>query len=237
VTGRDLVTAAFLEPNILGAGEVLTPEDLDFGLSKLNRLIDNWNAEREAAYCNVFTPFTLTPALSPHTIGPAGTWVTPQRPVTIESLELVLTGGTRVPITLRDRDWYAALSVPAFSNAYPLDCHYEPDWPTGKLYFYPVPSAALQVIVGVRQVLGGFTADTVFSLPVGYQDALILTLCEDLATAYPGAVITPKLEAKATAARARIFANNTGAPRLMTRDAGMPGGRGAGGTYLTGWMG
>jgi hypothetical protein len=225
MTGLDLLKAAYQEVNILGAGEELTPEDAEFGLGKLNRLWDNWNADRQATYAEILTTFALTPALSPHTIGPLGTFVVTQRPVTIEGMNLVVAG-VKTPIALRDQAWYASLSQPSLQSAPPTDCYYEPNWPLGKLYFYPVPSAAASVELLTRQVLAAFTQVLVFTLPPGYLDAIVLTLAEDLAPAYPGAVVTPKLEKNATAARARIFANNQGAPRLVTRDAGVPGGGG-----------
>lgn len=233
MTGRDLVTDAFYEVNILGAGEVLTPEDLAFGLGKLNRILDSWNAKHEAAYCDVFSTFTLTPALSPHTIGPAGTFVVTQRPVSIEGISLIVSG-TKTPIWIRDQAWYRSLSVPTLTGATPTDCFYEKDWPAGKLFFYPVPTAASQVELQIRTLLTAFTENTVFALPPGYQDALTLTLAESLSSGYPGAVVTGKLSLDATAARALIFGNNTTIPRLMTRDAGMPSRAGQTFDYRTG---
>lgn len=235
MTGRDLVTDAFYEVNILGAGEVLEAEDLEFGLGKLNRIVNNWNAKREAVWCDVFSPFVLTPALSPHTIGPTGTWVVAQRPVTIENMSL-LVGTVKIPITMHDREWYENLPIPSMANLYPLDCFYEKDWPNGKLFFYPVPSSAYTVVLSIRTLLTDFAESVAYSLPPGYQDALTLTLSESLGSAYPGAVITKDVKDRAKQARAQIFSNNLETPRISTQDAGMPGGRSGGeGTYLTGW--
>lgn len=221
MTARDLISDAFSETNILGAGDVLSPEDEKFGLSKLNRIIDNWNAKRAAVYCDVFQTFTLTPALSPHTIGPAGTFVVTQRPVTIENINLIVNGA-RFPVTMRDQQWYFDLAIPTLTSAIVTDCFYEKDWPAGKLFFYPVPTTAYQVILQIRTLLAAFTDDSVFSLPPGYQDAITLTLAESLGSAYPGAVISAELKDRATDARALVFDNNTSAPRLKTKDAGMP---------------
>lgn len=234
MTGLDLVTAAFEEVNILGNGEVLTPEDAAFGLKKLNRIYDNWNAERQATWADVISSFTLTAALSPHTIGPSGaTWTVTQRPVSIEGINIVVSG-VRTPVRPRDFRWYVAQGVPATAMAYPTDFYYEAAWTLGKVYFYGVPSAAYTVELQIRQLLAAFTLVLDVTLPPGYQDALTLTLAENLASAYPGAVVTPQLTKDATAARARLFANNTRPPRLQTCDAGMPGGRGGTYNYLTG---
>lgn len=233
MTGRNIITDAFAELNIIGAGETLSPEDADLGLGKLNRLFDNWNADHKASYCDVFTTFTTTPSVTPQTIGPGGHFVVTQRPVTIEGASLVV-GTVKTPINLRDQEWYRGLVVPSITGAYPTDCFYEPDWPLGKLYFYPVVSAARSIELQIRALLAAFTLDTVFSLPPGYQDAITLSLAESLTSAYPGAVASGDLKRNASDARARIFGNNTPIPRLRTRDSGMPGGGGGSYDYRSG---
>lgn len=225
MTGRELVTDGFVELSIIGAGETLSPEDEAVGLGKLNRLFDNWNAEHQASYCSVFSTFTTAPSVSPQTIGPAGNFVVTQRPVAIEGASLVV-GTTKTPIDLRDQAWYRARAVPTLTTTNPTDLFYEPDWPLGKLYFYPVVSGAQTIELQIRALLAAFTLDTVVSLPFGYQDAITLTLAESLTTAYPGAVVSGDLKRLAREARARIFGNNTPIPRLQTRDAGMPGAAG-----------
>jgi hypothetical protein len=224
VTYGDVITDAFYELSILGAGEVLSPEDADLGLGKLNRLIDNWNGERQAVYHDALSSFTLTPSLSPHTIGPSGaTWtLSPNRPVSIARANLVING-TRIKIDVHNNDvgWYAGLALPALSGD-PTDVYYEADWPNGKLYFYPVPSSAYSVELWARVELAAVAAADNFSLPPGYRDALTLTLAESLGPAYPNAVVSADLKANATHARARIFANNDVTPHIATRDGGMP---------------
>lgn len=238
VTYGDVILDAFYELNIYGAGEVLSPEDQKFGEGKLNRLIDNWNAEGQAVYHDVLNTFTLSSSLSPHTIGPSGaTWtMSPQRPVKLTAANLVINTMRR-PITVHNGEvgWYAGLALPAMSGD-PIDVYYEPDWPNGKLYFYPVPSTAYSVELWSRVVLAAVVAADTFSLPPGYRDAMTLTLAEALVPAYPNSVVSPDLKTGAAKARARIFANNDVTPRLVTCDAGMPGSRRGGFDYRTGLM-
>lgn len=240
ITGRDLVTDALLEINVYDAIDSIAPQDAAYVLRKLNRILDNWNAERPAVYADAFNTYTLTPSLSPHTIGPSGTWVTTQRPVSIEAALLLYSTSLnpRVGITIRDAAWYASLTIPALSTAFPTDLYYEPDWPNGKLFFWPVPSSALQVTLLSRLVLARLQLDDAFTLPPGYQDAITLTLCEDIAPTFEKQV-APSLAKKAADARDRIFSNNVEIPRLVTQDSGMPtaagGGNGVNGNYYTGW--
>lgn len=237
LTGRGLCTDALLEVGILAAGETASAIDLGFTLTKLARLLDNWNAERAAVYATAFATYTMTAGLSPHTIGPTlATWFATQRPVAIYGASLVLTGGSTgvfTGITLRDAQWWNAQSTPELESTYPTDLYYQPDWPNGSLFFWPVPQAAYDVQLQIRVVLAELALDDVVTMPPGYLDATILTLAEDLCSAF-GVPIPPTLPSKAAKARARIFANNDVTPRLRTQDAGMPSRAGGWFNWLTG---
>ena len=224
-TIRNLCADALTEIGVLAAGETLGPEDADFLLGKLTRLLDRWNAERPAVYADAISSFTLTPSLQPHTIGPSGaTFTVTQRPVEIVHANIVQTD-IRVPLTIRDADWWLNLRAPTVTSTIPLDLWYNADWPNGSIYLWPVPSAAYILELLIRVILATPTLDTVYSYPPGYKDALILTLAEDAAPAF-GRVASPQTILSASKARARIFQNNDTAPRLQSIDAGMPTGRG-----------
>lgn len=240
ITAQTLVLDALQELGIPGMGQTAASDDQQFALRKLNRLLDNWNADRRAVYASQFTQFTLVPGLLPHTLGPSSaTWTVSQRPVSIDGANLILntTNSPQVPITMREAEWYQGLSVPTLQTSIPTDLYYEPDWPNGSLFFYPVPTVGYAVQLQTRLVLAQLGLFDTFSLPPGYRDALALTLAEDCASAF-GRPADQGLVIKAMQARARIFANNDVTPRLRTWDAGMPGGRrpGSAGNYLNGWQ-
>ena len=234
ISGLALCRGAAIEIGHLDPIETLSDGDADFILGTLNRLIDNWNADREAVYADVFTTYGLTPALSPHTIGPTGSLVTPARPVTIDGATLI-SGTSRTPIALQPAGWWRGLASPTLTGAIPNQAYYDPTWPNGTLYLYPVPSAVASIELMTRQVLTAIALATIVSLPQGYESALLLTVAEQIAAPL-GIGVPPKTEKAATDARARIFTNNRApTPRLATRDAGMPGGgRGTGYDYRTG---
>lgn len=243
LTAADICRAALLDLNVFDPSDVIENGDLAFVLTKLNRILDNWNADRAAIYADQFTTFTLTANLSPHTIGPTGTWVASQRPVSIEGASLIYNTSpntAQVDINIRDAAWYQALSVPAITSTTPTDLYYEPAWPNGRLNFWPVPSAAYQVSLWTRIVLAQLALTDTFTLPPGYWDAITLTLSEDIAPTYEKQA-PASLTRKANEARARIFENNVDVPLLSTQDSGMPGGSGGGGSWLparggSGWM-
>jgi hypothetical protein len=205
-TALNICQDALFEIGVLAPGESLQAADGAFALGKLNRLIDNWNAERAAVYSDQFEAYTLVPSLAPHTIGPTGaTFTVTQRPVTIEGASVILdnvTPAVYVPIAVRDAAWWDAQTVPDLTAEFPTDVYYEPAWPNGKLWFWPVPTTAYGVNLMTRIVLAELTLASSFSLPPGYKDAITLTLAEDLASPY-GAQISQITREKARDARAR----------------------------------
>lgn len=222
ITGRDLVTDALRELGILNASDPANGDDADFGLRKLNRLLDLWNSDRQCVYADAITTYTLTASLNPHTIGPdSATFTVAQRPQSLDAAHLVISG-IRTPLRMRDAVWWLALPVPTLTAQRPTDLYYEPSWPNGSLYLYPVTSAANSLELLTRVVLGSLTLNDTFTLPPGYQDAVTLTLAEDLAA--PFTVPLPrKLEQSAQLARARVFGNNLVIPKIQTRQLGVPG--------------
>lgn len=223
-TISDLLTDALIELRVARAGDVISPDDADVALRGLNRLLDLWNADDRAVYNDVFSDYTLTPSLNPHTMGPAGTFNVTVRPNSLEAAALNLGGSPAVftPITVRDRQWYQTRSVPSLPMSVVTDVYYAPDWPLGKLYFFGVPTTAYGVRLWTRGLLANVTDPaTAFSLPPGYQDALTLTLAERLANAF-GQTVSAQLAATASASRASVFSENDETPRIATADAGVP---------------
>lgn len=234
MTGREICTDAMVELGALAAGEPPDADDLDLVLNQLARLVDNWNADRPAIFADQFLTFTITPSLNPHTIGPTGaTWTTSQRPVSIEGASMVTSAGTFYKIDVRSPAWYQDLATPELTSTIPTDLAYNPTWPNGSIYFYPVATVASEVQLLVRGILAPYTLATVFSMPPGYRDAMTLTLAEMCEGPIPGTLSAAKHLA-ATQARARIFTNNLVIPNLSSMPAGMPGSNGGWWDYQTG---
>lgn len=239
MTIQDIVTDALLEPGILADGETPNAGQSSTVLKKLRRLLNNWNADRRAVYATAFVTNTLTAGLSPHTIGPTGaTWTVTQRPVSVDGANLILAGSggaadTYLPITIRDAAWWNAQTVPGLESSVPTDLYYQPDWPNGKLYFWPVPDTADDVQLMLRVLLDDTVdlTDT-FTLPPGYQDAITLTLSASICRMFGVPLdVSADLAQQAKLARARIFSNNEQPTRIQTADAGMQASNGTRPTY------
>ena len=220
-TISELITQSFVEIRSARAGEALSPENMALGLYLYNRRLDSWNANGRAVYSEVFNDsLTLTPALSPHTIGSSGTLTVSVRPTRLLALQINLGSSVFVDVNVRDAAWYSHQSTPAISESVPTDVYYQPNWPNGNLYFYGVPSTAYAVRIWYETILASVIQTDTFAMPPGYQEALELTVAEDLAGSM-GQPIASDLERRARKARAVIFDNNDQTPRIVTADAGL----------------
>lgn len=226
-TGEVIVRRAALELGVVAANESLTAPVADLFLGTLNMLVDQWNASRMAVYASNFQTFTLPTNQNPITIGPtAADWTVTQRPVRIEAADLVIQDlgqptEVRNGITINTSRWWMDLDTPGIQTAYPTDLYYEPAWPNGNIFFYPVPTTAYPVTLQLPAVLGSYALATTFSMPQGYEAALMYTLAEWCATPM-GVAVPTKTAQLAAMARVIIFGNNIEPVGLVTLDAGMP---------------
>lgn len=223
------------EIGALAAGEQASTDDQAWSLQKLQRVIDQWDSERTKVYANTFTSFALSPNSTPTTIGPTGIFAVNQRPIEIPSigLQLINTNPTTVeiPLSPRDKDWWAAQRVKNLTSAIPTDYYYEPDWPNGNIWFWPVPNAANNVLVQQRTVLGQITAyGQSFSMPPAYWNLIIYELAISLCPSFVRTA-SPELLSLWRAAVKAVEGNNIKSPRGVTGDVGMPGVRAIGGDF------
>lgn len=228
MTGLDLVCDVLRELNVISAAETPSAEDAVLVLGKMVRVIEGMNLEPGAAYCHTLTSRVLTPALNPHTIGASGATWTADRPVAIDAANLVIDDA-RYPLAVHHDSWRAGLPDPTLAGD-PTDLDYEPTYPNGSVYLYPVPSSANSLELLCRQRLSTVTLTAVVTLPEGYHDAIVLTAAETCIG--PFSVTDPTVVGSvrdgARKARARVKANNTRIPRLTTQDSGMPSSEGGG---------
>lgn len=247
VTARDICQDALYEIRALAPDTDTIEERLGaFVLSRLNQLVDQWNATRELVFCQLFESFLFIGGQQDYTIGPTDTIppdfvVTGNRPVVIDGANILLNNVDPVVsngINLRDYQWWLGLPVRGISTSFPTDLYYEPNWPNGILHFWPVPDTAYGLELTYRTVLSQFEMNTAFSMPPGYQKALTLTLAENIAPALGATALSSFGQTKqaASLARVQIGINNDFVPTIATQDSGMPGNYGyrTSFNYLTG---
>lgn len=224
-----MIKDALLELGVVRPAETPTADQSVVSLRILNRILDDWNADERAVYNVSFSEFTFTPGLQPHTIGPAGNTPTftytirPERIVGANVLLDTVSPTVKVPINIRDDSWWLNLPVPGIETVFPTDLYYSPEWPLGKIYFWPIPSTAYGVQLELYAILSSVLISDTISLPPGYQSALTLSLAEELVNIQGcNPAIVASIQARAGKARARIFDINDETLRIQTQDSGMP---------------
>lgn len=246
----DFLRLALMEIRVARAGEVVSPDDQADALLIFNELLDRLNATPRALYSTTETTFPLTPNLQPHTIGLAANAptfaVSVNRPERMLAANIILPNNIRAPeggLSLLDRQQWDAIGAGAaagqavtITSSIPLALYYEPSWPNGSLYLWPVPTANA-IELRFTTLLAALTDTDTFTLPMGYQQALRLTLAELLAPAFGQTVSTDTARA-ARDARAAVWGENDWIPDTIP-DAGVPMGQARTGlfNYLTGQVG
>jgi hypothetical protein len=224
----DIVTAALQEIGVTAAGEVPDPQDSAWGLQKLQRMIDQWNAVRELIFAVSFLQFNLTANHSPHTIGPNGDFNLPIRPVDVASASFILNSGTSnpvdSPIQIKTKDWWAALPTKTLLSSIVTHLYYEPTNPLGTLNFWPVCTVANPVRIEIwNSISQAVSLKTQLALPQGYWEAAVMDLAVKLCPSFERPV-SPDLKEAWNRAMRIIEENNYQPPRIATDDA-MPNSR------------
>lgn len=226
VTPYDLIKSALKDAAILGIGEELSdPEAVD-GLEKLQRLIDTLNAMREMIFSVSFQQFNLQANHSPHTIGPAGDFNVPLRPVRIQSAAFILNSGTNnpvdTPIKVRGDRWWADNPLKSMTSSICTDLYYSPDQPLGNCNFWPICNVAnpvrLQMWLNLSQAVD---LQTPIGFVQGYWELIVSSLAISLGPMY-GKEASPTLVAINQRAQRAVLDNNDGPPVITTDGCGMP---------------
>ena len=232
----DVVKDALIEIGAVAPGEDPAPDEAQWAFRKFNYLIDVWSARKPFVYSYIFSVYNLVAGLSPHTIGPSGvaTFSTPgiPRPTRLESAALLLNSSpTQVdlPMNIRDHTWWALQQVKDIQTSVPTDVYYDPTYPDGSLYFWPVPNItspvrlqfwqAISQFVSIQDPIGGPGGPG--TLPQAYRAAMMYSLAESLMTG-SNRLASADLKEAAAKARSAVFGNNDKSPRINTQDSGMP---------------
>jgi hypothetical protein len=224
-SGQDIVDAALQEINVTAAGEPSDPQDSAWGLQKLQRLIDQWNARRELIFSVGFYVYNLIANHYPHTIGPQGDFNVPLRPVTVVSASFILNSGSNnpvdTPIKIRSSDWWAANPLKTLTSSICTELYYDPATPLGNLNFFPICNIANPVRLEVWNSLAqAISLNSKLGFAQGYWDAVVTDLAVRLCPSFEKSV-SPDLREQWNRAMRIIEANND-KPPIINTDEGMP---------------
>ncbi len=196
VTALEIVTSAFQNLNVFQQGQSVPSAMGDDGFKRLNRMLGQWALQNLTIPATAGETFPLVAGKGgpskPYSIGPSGDFNTDKPPSAdyISSVKLALGGTTpvvEVQRVLYTRDMYEAIAIKELSNAMFTGLYYVPTAnQLGRINLWPVPDTTLHSLVLYHDTPLTSFADLVtpYSLPLGYDEALIYNLERRLATPY-----------------------------------------------------
>lgn len=219
-TARDLILLALKTCGAIGEGQTPSAENMQDGLKRLNWLLAQWNRKRWLVYNTVDFSVATTGAVS-YSIGPVtvehGTpsIVVDPRPAKLEAAYLrQIVPSQPQPIDfpldiITSREEYSRIPLKTLTT-FAYSIFYEPHYPVGFLYPWPVPQANLyEVHIIVTTVLQKFpNLDTEFAIPEEYEPALESTLAIRLAPTFTLPVTPEMLASSKDALNVLRQANN-----------------------------
>ena len=172
-TALDLITTAAQKIGALESGEVLTADEGTDCLNVLNSMLDFWQIDKLLVYQIVQSTYTWPAATVSRTIGTCGNF-NATRPIRIEDGTFFRDVANNIDYPdieiVRNRETYDSIVSKSDKGFSPEILFYDPAYPLGVLYVYPVPSGSLSLLLNTWQTLQSFAAlTTVLSLPPGYQ--------------------------------------------------------------------
>lgn len=227
-TPLDLINLALLDAGVIGVGQTANAEDTNNAWTRLLFLLQQWQRKRYLVFQMQELGLVSTGAQS-YTIGPGAQFNTPIRPDRLDNgcffRQLVQSSPNQVdyPLELIE-SWedYSRICLKQLST-FPAYVFYNPGYPQGTVYFWPVPQAGIyQMFLLAKINLSTlFTSQTTVLdqiLPNEYFQALYLSLAEILRTAYR-LPVDPILTQRAKEAREVLRGANTALARLRMPDS------------------
>ena len=196
-TTLDIINLALLDAGVIGQGQTASAEDVNNSFTRMQWMIQQWQRKRYLVFHLVNITVTSTGQTTPYTIGPGQQFVIGTRPDRLESgcffRQLVQSSPNQVdyPLELLESfEDYNRIALKALST-FPSYVFYDPAYPVGKLYFWPIPQANLYLMnVLVKATLidiitaSGLTTVLDSTLPNEYFKAIYESLAEILRSAY-----------------------------------------------------
>lgn len=170
-TAADLIKAAAIKLGAIATGESLSADEANDSLNVLNSMLDFWRNDSFLVYQIAQNGYTWGANNRTRTIG-SGADFNAERPVRIEDGTFFRDANNiDYPVTIiRDRVAYDTQVLKSNQSTYPDCLYYDPSYPNGTIYVYPVPSQALTLYLNSWQLLHRFASlGESLSMPPGYQ--------------------------------------------------------------------
>ena len=184
MTALDLLTRAMVLAGIWDAEGAHPGPEANQALISLNSLLETLRLQGLTVHTITRTTRAIIAAQASYTIGTGGDIVV-ERPVRVDRASLLLTtpdpDQERQLDVLLQAEWEAE-PCKTLTGTEPQRVYYNPTYPLGTLYVWPIPTAALNslVLYLATSITAPTALTTVLSLPPGYERMLRSNLTLDL---------------------------------------------------------
>ena len=181
----DIINRSLRMLGVTATGETAGGQEAKDALYVLNNILDTWANEKLMSYCIKTDIYDLTAFKGEYKIGDDAS--DSIRPVKIEGVFLrMLVGDNTLDIPLKNLTYLEYQDVCQKNlKSIPMYYTYQPTFPEGVFYLYPVPSVAYQLGITSWQQIPKFTTTTTeVALPHGYEMCLAYWLAYHLAAEY-----------------------------------------------------
>lgn len=208
VSARTILSLAYKDIGVLAGGEPLTAEQGQEGLARLNNMVSSWQIQYGTVNAIERQVFDMMADIggpdNPYSVGLGGDIDMP-RPNILSGAGLLLNPGTdnpvEIPRAVITDDGYQSIQIKTLANTLFTCVYYNPTYPLGSLYLWPVPNTADNDLVLYYQSLFTGFADlnTEYDWPSlpGYAEALEYNVGKRLLISYPQA--EPRMDVLAMA--------------------------------------
>lgn len=185
-TMGDIVNESLKECGRIGLGQTALPEDFNAGWMRLQWMLQQWQVKRWLVY-HLVTRLVTSTGVRTYTVGPGGnidTGANTSRPDKIESAflrQLAVAPAAQIdyPVGLiQSMEDYNTIGLKGLVS-FPGWVYYDPSWPLGTLYAWPVPQAVIYAVgITVKEQLPTkfLNQATVLNLPYEYYAAILYNL-------------------------------------------------------------
>lgn len=217
ITALELIRGALRLIGEDGESETVSAETAINGLLTLNEMLDAWALKRFMVFQIVGQTLQCTPGDNQITIGPGGDFAI-ERPIKLEPGCILRDEAQQdYELTvLSDKSAYDRLSHKSTTSHQPTAIFYQPSFPVGSLFIWPIPDKAYTIIINSRLTIFSFpTLTTQISLPPGYQQCIRYNLAICLAPEFGG--VSVPAEVVAIARDSMVNMSQINSPRLVSR--------------------
>ncbi len=224
-TAGTIINGALRLIGQLAEGEDPSPETSQDALQAFRAMVESWNNESLTIYQIQDEIFTLPAGVTYRTIGVGGDFSTTWP---IKILDSTFTrNNTTAPnvdfgLQIINNDQYSGIPVKNVTGPYPQYLYYERAYPLGKIYFWPILIASLELHLSTWKPLTDATGlTTSVVLPPGYERALRYALAIEIAPEF-GVEPSPSVVRIASKAKENLRRVN-GQNDVMSLPDSLPG--------------